>query len=98
MADHQKDPGTSEGRSASSPGMDATTAQQYAVARSFDDFYRNHRDTLVRVLVLTLGSVDLAADAADEAMARAFQRWKTVSTVGSRQSYHYCEPRTAKRL
>jgi RNA polymerase sigma factor (sigma-70 family) len=45
----------------------------------FTDFYRQHRDGVVRALALTLGDADLAADAVDEAMARAYQRWHTIN-------------------
>lgn len=44
----------------------------------FEDFYRLHRDGLARALSLTLRDPHLGAEAADEAMARAYQRWGTV--------------------
>ncbi len=45
----------------------------------FDDFYSSHRDRIVRALALTVGDVHLAAEATDEAMVRAFERWKKIS-------------------
>ena len=45
---------------------------------SFEAFYRSGRDRLVRALALTTGDADLAAEAVDEAMARAYQRWGRV--------------------
>lgn len=45
---------------------------------SFEDFYRNQRPRLVRALALATGDRDLAAEAADEAMVRAFARWRRV--------------------
>lgn len=48
-------------------------------SRNFEDFFRTWRDPLVRALTLTLRDLSLGAEAADEAMARAFQRWDTVS-------------------
>lgn len=44
----------------------------------FEDFYRAYRAQLVRALVLSLGDHDLGVEAADEAMVRAYQRWRTV--------------------
>lgn len=44
----------------------------------FVSFYETTRDRVARALALTLGDGDLAADAVDEAMARAYQRWATV--------------------
>lgn len=44
----------------------------------FEGFYRSERPGLYRALALTLGDPDLAAEAVDEAMARAYQRWRRV--------------------
>ncbi len=44
----------------------------------FEDFYRAARPDVYRALALTLRNHALAAEAADEAMARAYQRWRTV--------------------
>jgi RNA polymerase sigma-70 factor (ECF subfamily) len=54
------------------------TAPVGALAQRFETFYRNERDHVVRVLTLTLRNVDMATEATDEAMVRAFQRWRTV--------------------
>ena len=57
--------------------------------RSFDAFYRRERGALFRALALTLGDPDLAADAVDEAMARAYQRWSTVSRYDNAAGWVY---------
>lgn len=47
---------------------------------SFEDFYAEHRDRLVAALAATGTEVHLAADAVDEAMARALERWDRISS------------------
>ncbi len=56
---------------------------------SFDDFYRLHRLPIARALSLTLGDVDLAGEATDEAMARAYQRWDRVSHLDNPGGWVY---------
>lgn len=56
---------------------------------TFEDFWRADRASLARALVLTLGDVHLAAEATDEAMARAFQHWPRVSTLDSPMGWTY---------
>ncbi len=60
-----------------------------AVWIDFADFYRSERPGLVRALALTLGDADLAAEALDEAMTRAYQRWRTVQSMGSPSGWVY---------
>jgi len=50
---------------------------------SFEAFYRAHADRVYRALAITLGDPQLAREATDEAMTRAFARW---SGVGSLQN------------
>lgn len=56
---------------------------------SFDDFYRLHRLPIARALSMTLGDVDLAGEATDEAMARAYQRWDRVSHLDNPGGWVY---------
>jgi RNA polymerase sigma-70 factor (ECF subfamily) len=59
--------------------MTATTrVATLASTDSFEEFYRTEVDGLYRALSLALGSADLASEAVDEAMTRAFQRWPKV--------------------
>ena len=44
----------------------------------FDDFYRSKWQDIYRPLAVTLRNADLARDATDEGMVRAYQRWSTV--------------------
>lgn len=66
------------------PSADMTTVSltapiQVVSASYFDDFYRAEVDGLYRALTLALGSADLASEAVDEGMARAYQHWPKVS-------------------
>lgn len=55
----------------------------------FEDFYRMHRDTIGRTLSLTLNDDLLGFEAADEGMARAFERWNTVSGYQNPEGWVY---------
>lgn len=70
-------------------GDAAASPRTAAVWLDFADFYRTERPGLVRALALTLGDADLAAEALDEAMTRAYQRWRTVQTMGSPSGWVY---------
>lgn len=55
----------------------------------FEDFYRNRREQVFRGLALTLRDRDLAADATDEAMARAYQHWRSVKSYANPEGWAY---------
>lgn len=57
--------------------------------REFENFYRSRREQVFRGLVLTLRDRDLAADATDEAMARAFQHWRSVRSYDNPEGWAY---------
>jgi RNA polymerase sigma-70 factor (ECF subfamily) len=73
--------------------MMAVDTGEMPVARlqhgSFEAFYRQNRQHLFRALALTLGDRDLAAEAADEAMARAFQHWRSVQAFDNQAGWAY---------
>ena len=56
---------------------------------SFAEFYDTHRDEVVRALTFTVGSLSLAEEAADEAMARAYQKWSEVSGYANPSGWVY---------
>jgi DNA-directed RNA polymerase specialized sigma24 family protein len=62
---------------------------RYEERPSFEMFYRHERDRLVRALSLTLGNSTVAAEAVDEAMARAYARWRRVGSFGNPQGWVY---------
>lgn len=57
--------------------------------KSFEDFYRSHRDRVFRALLVTLRSPDAATDAVDEAMARALERWDKISEYNRPEAWVY---------
>ncbi len=73
---------------ASGVAIDLTVGEQ-SVDRDFDAFFRSHRDEIARALAFTVGSTQLAEDAVDEAMARAFQRWNVVGQYESPAGWVY---------
>ncbi|MBM2614305.1 RNA polymerase sigma factor [Actinoplanes sp. LDG1-06] len=48
---------------------------------SFETFYASTADRVYRALAVALGDVHLAREATDEAMARAYVRWRQVSVA-----------------
>ncbi len=55
----------------------------------FEDFYREQRATIGRALAVTLRDTQLAAEAIDEAMARAYQRWNRVQALDNPGGWVY---------
>ena len=55
----------------------------------FEEWYRALHPRLVTSLGVAFGDSDLAAEAADEAVARAFERWATVSTMASPENWTF---------
>ena len=56
---------------------------------TFDEFYASTRPNIGRALSLTLGDADLAFEATDEAMARAYERWPMVSRLERPEGWVY---------
>jgi RNA polymerase sigma factor (sigma-70 family) len=59
------------------------------VVLAFDDFYRQARSDVARALSLALGDPELAAEATDEAMTRAYARWRNVSALDNPGGWVY---------
>jgi RNA polymerase sigma-70 factor (ECF subfamily) len=58
-------------------------------AASFDELYARSRADIARALALALGDVDLALEATDEAMARAYERWGAVGRLDRPEGWIY---------
>jgi RNA polymerase sigma-70 factor (ECF subfamily) len=56
---------------------------------AFEPWYRQVHPRLITLLAATAGERDLACDAADEAFARAFERWEHVSRMASPTGWTY---------
>lgn len=55
----------------------------------FEEFYSEQRGAIGRALALTLRDTHLAAEAVDEAMARAYQRWNRVQSLDNPGGWVY---------
>jgi RNA polymerase sigma factor (sigma-70 family) len=81
-------PGTpgSVARTADVGDVDDAVQTRFA---SFEDFYLGSRASVGRALALTLRDDDLAREAIDEAMARAYQRWSHVGQLDNPGGWVY---------
>ena len=59
------------------------------VKLDFDEFYRREADGLARALALATGDLDLAQEAIDEGMVRAYQRWRKVGRYDNPAGWVY---------
>ena len=56
---------------------------------TFDGWYRRYHPVLVAALTVVSGDPDAAADAGDEALVRALERWDAVSAMESPEGWTY---------
>jgi DNA-directed RNA polymerase specialized sigma24 family protein len=68
---------------------DLTETFDVVVRPSFEEFYRAERAPIARALAVTLHDTQLAGEAADEAMARAYQRWTHVQALDNPAAWVY---------
>jgi len=71
------------------PAPNTTAVNVLTTRLTFEDFWLSEHVSVARALAFTLGDVQLAAEATDEAMARAFQHWARVSTLESPAGWTY---------
>jgi DNA-directed RNA polymerase specialized sigma24 family protein len=73
----------------SEPRAVAPAVARVATVSAFEAFYRTNRLPLARALALTLRNTELASDAVDEAMARAYERWSHVEGLANPTGWVY---------
>jgi RNA polymerase sigma-70 factor (ECF subfamily) len=61
----------------------------HGVRLTFDAFWTDQRERIGRALAMTIGDIDLATEAVDEAMARAYQRWNRVGSLENPAGWVY---------
>jgi RNA polymerase sigma-70 factor (ECF subfamily) len=54
-----------------------------------EEFYRRHAEPVRKALCLALGDADLGTEAADEAMARACERWPAIDDYANPVGWAY---------
>lgn len=71
--------------------MDADVAEKHQDLKptDFATFYRRAWSDIYRPLVVTLRDPDLAQEAVDEAMARAFSRWSKIRNASNPEGWVY---------
>jgi DNA-directed RNA polymerase specialized sigma24 family protein len=57
--------------------------------RDFEAFYRDGYADIARALAVTLGDLDLAQEATDEAMVRAYARWEKIGVYDNPGGWVY---------
>jgi RNA polymerase sigma factor (sigma-70 family) len=57
--------------------------------RDFETFYRESYANIARALTVTLGNLDLAQEATDEAMVRAYVRWEKIRSYDNPGGWVY---------
>lgn len=59
------------------------------LGHTFEEFCRAEYSSMANALTWSLGGHDLGREAADEAFARAFERWETVGAMGNPAGWVY---------
>ena len=67
----------------------AVSRRASAAILPFEEFYSEQRLAIGRALALTLRDAQLASEAVDEAMARAYQRWNRVQSLDNPGGWVY---------
>jgi RNA polymerase sigma-70 factor (ECF subfamily) len=84
-----EDPFPAEQLDALPDAVEITVVAAVTPDHAFDAFYRNHRPRIAKALAFSLGDVDLAAEATDEAFVRAYERWSKVQRLDRPEAWVY---------
>jgi RNA polymerase sigma-70 factor (ECF subfamily) len=68
---------------------DHVTVAESGFVGSFEQFYTETWPLVYRALVVATSDHDLAREAVDEAMVRAYERWRTVAAMDNRAGWVY---------
>ena len=69
--------------------IDVESTETVLAIVPFEEFYREQRAPIGRALAITLRDTQLASEAVDEAMARAYQRWSRVQALDNPGGWVY---------
>lgn len=69
--------------------MEIVIEDVQSVVESFDGFYRRVWPEVYRATAVTVGQADLAREATDEAMTRAYERWSRVAAMDNPAGWVY---------
>lgn len=70
--------------------LEETTVEvQYLHVSSFETFYNENWPKVHRAVAVIIRDADLAKEAVDEAMVRAYERWKTVAKMANSEGWVY---------
>ncbi|MCZ7532520.1 MAG: RNA polymerase sigma factor [Acidimicrobiia bacterium] len=68
---------------------DRKAPRRLQAPNAFDDFYRRSWHEIYRPLAATIGDVQLASEAVDEAMVRAYVKWRSVRKMSNAEGWVY---------
>jgi RNA polymerase sigma factor (sigma-70 family) len=66
---------------------DRIPSSETFVVDSFEVFYRDRWQRIYRAVAVAIKDSDLAKEAVDEAMTRAYERWRIVSTMSNPEGW-----------
>jgi RNA polymerase sigma-70 factor (ECF subfamily) len=66
---------------------DRIPSSEAYVVDSFEVFYRDRWQRIYRAVAVAIKDSDLAKEAVDEAMTRAYERWRTVSAMSNPEGW-----------
>lgn len=77
------------GPARTTPATTDVTVVHVDAPRDFEAFYRDGYADIARALTVTLGDLDLAQEATDEAMVRAYARWDKIGSYDNPGGWVY---------
>lgn len=69
--------------------MPTSSRHEVVDVPTFETFFQRAHDDVYRALVLTIGDAELAADAVQEALSKAYQRWHEVGAYANPTGWVY---------